>query len=254
MDAEKMKILKVTFLIIGMLVTQGCVTTKVYDHILPPTNLTRETDKIYFSGAYGTNGFSVTTGGTILPPLQAAAAFLTNRIKGDTKLIESVTILDKYKNSYFSEVYEFMLGTYFPLEQNAVLEIFVGTGKGRGEDFSFSSEMWNFKSKIILRSSKGDYRKLFAQLNIGARTKSFVYGMAFRANKINFSHYEQTHSERGMEFKGEPEANIWEATIFGRLGGEVFKAGFSATYAYSYETLKFQYNSFTGALTFYITL
>lgn len=249
-----MKSLNVRFLIIGILFTQGCVTTKVYDHIIPPTNLTRETDRIYFSGGYGTNGFGLTAGGTLVPPFQAAGVFLTNRIKGDTKIIESLDILEKYKDSYFSEVYEFMLGTYFPLEQNAVLELFGGTGKGRGEDFSFSPEMWSFKSKIILRTSKGDYRKLFAQLNVGVRTHTFVYGMAFRANKINFSNYEQTHSERGIVFTGEPEATLWEATIFGRLGGEVFKAGFSATYAYSPETLDFQYNSFTGALTFYITL
>lgn len=230
----------------------GCVTTKVYDLAVPPINLTKETDRFYALGAYGTNGFSINAGAVLKPPFQVAGSITMNRTKGNSEEPHG-SILDDYKNSYSSDVYEIMAGAFFPIDQEGVFEIFAGTGKGRGEDYTYNGELWNGKSTVLLKSSKGDYDKYFLQVNIGGRKEKFVYGMAFRANQITFTNYERWHSKRGLEFKGVPEGLIWEGTVFGRLGGDVLKLGFSATYAYSQQTLDFYYSSFSAAFVMYLS-
>ncbi len=225
----------------------GCATANVYDNVLLPVNLSREGDKVYAAGGYGSNGFGFNAGLPIMPPVQVAVTLQKNYTEGDKNLPQPGFDPRSYSNSHTSEVYEIMAGTYFEPSENQILELFAGTGKGKGEDYVYTPEFVDFKGKTVLKSAKATYEKLFLQLNVGKRNNFTAYGIAVRWNQITFSDYEETHSIRGVEYSGSPEGQLWEMTFFGRAGGENVKFGFMTTFSFSRDKLKFNFPSFTYA-------
>lgn len=233
------------FSVLLLFITQGCVTTVVFDNVLPPVNLSREGDKAYFTGAYGTNGMTLTGGITILSPLQFAFSVHRNVEKG-AKTLPAVSAAGNIPESSMElESFEYLAGTYFELRENGVLEIFAGMGRGRGEEYAFSQETWDWKPRTILRTAKGDFEKMFLQINVGKRIPSSAYGLALRWNRVTFADYEKWHSERGTQFKGETHGDLWELTFFARIGGDVMKFGGYGTFSFTPHKIEFQHPQLT---------
>lgn len=194
--------MKAAFFVISPLLflLSGCAYNAVFDNTSPPANLSREGDKFYLSGAYGTNGYTLTGGIAIFSPLQVAIATQSNITKGDRNLPSGDARYTNYKSSNSLQAFEYIAGVFFPLPDNGVIEAFAGLGEGDGEDYSYSKETWNRKTKDILRISKGNYEKMFLQMNIGKRKTLYAYGFSLRWNRVIFSEYEKWHSERGIGF------------------------------------------------------
>lgn len=222
----------------------GCTQTIVYDSNLPPTPLMKQAGEIYIAPSYGTNGVNVNAAAAFLGQFEVAGSMLYNESGSDRLNIHDVLMDRLYQDSHIFRYYEFMGGAFFPFEEHMVFELFFGTGQGTAEDYTYSHEIWEGKDATILKTESGSFKKIFAQLNIGKRTKTSKSGFALRCSYIDFNQYQKAHSKRGIVSTGTPSGILWEPTFFAEIGGDNVRLAGEIVYPFEPHELEFGVKSF----------
>lgn len=233
--------------LIFTLLFTGCSKTIVYDSNILPVPLANHAGKLTVHSAYGNSGASVNASFSLPGQFVINGGLQYNASSGDHQDPFHMPTDGYFNDAHMFRDFEFSAGPYFDLDDDVVLEIFIGKGHGSGEDYVYTNEFWNWKSTEILQRETGSFDKIFGQLNIGRHTEKSRTGFAIRCSYIDFRDYELVHSQRGIEKSGMPSGLIWEPMVFAEVGTKRVKFTVNMLYPIAPSTLEFGFRNFVIA-------